>query len=75
MYLFYGWFILPLFPDLPVFTWVQFAGIAFMLSCFIHHSPSNIKKEYKDDTSWWIAVIIAPWMTLLGGWIFHSIIN
>lgn len=64
----YGWFILTTFPQAPVLTWVQLAGIMFLVNCFVHNTTTNyIKKEYKDET---VASLIAPWLTLLGAWIF-----
>ncbi len=71
--IFYSWFIIPLFPQLPIFTWLQFAGMMFMINCFVHISKSNIKEEYTNKTEGIILIFINPWLTLLGGWILHLI--
>jgi hypothetical protein len=72
--IFWSWFIIPLFPNLPLFTWFQFAGIMFMIGCFIRPSYKTVKKEYKDEVTEWVSTIISPWLTLLGGWIFYKFI-
>jgi len=69
--IFWGWFIIPLFPDLHSFTWIQFAGIMFLVNCFTKHSKTQIKDEYKDNVVSWTQLIVAPWLTLLGGWVLH----
>jgi len=69
--IFWGWFIIPLFPDLHSFTWIQFAGIMFLVNCFTSYSKIQIKDEYKDNVVSWTQIILAPWLTLLGGWILH----
>ena len=67
----YSWFILPLFPNLPLFTWLQFAGIMMFVNCFIKLSANNIKKEYKDEQANWTNVLLNPWLALLAAWILH----
>lgn len=69
--IFWGWFILPLFPDLHSFTWIQFAGMMCLVNCFTNHKTFKIKKEFEDKTQTWSSIILAPWLTLLGGWILH----
>lgn len=67
----YGWFILTTFPQAPVLTWIQLAGIMFLVNCFVHNTTTNyIKKEYKDEIVGLGTSLIAPWLTLLGAWIF-----
>lgn len=69
----YKWFVLPLFPQFPVLTWIQFAGIMFFINCFVHgfSQVSNIKKEYRDELNGFITLILAPWLTLFGAYILH----
>lgn len=69
----YSWFVLPLFPDLHVFTWLEFAGIMFFVSCFVSPPAKEIKDEYKDSVSIWANAILNPWVLLLAAWIFHFI--
>lgn len=68
-----NWFILPIYPEFPVFTWFQLAGFMFVVNCFVHGSSiaNNLKKEYEDSTKSLILLLLAPWMTLLGAWVFH----
>ncbi len=65
------WFIIPLYPQFPQFTWLQYAGIMFFINCFVRFSPERIKKEYKDELNGWVTLILGPWLTLLGAWILH----
>lgn len=67
----YSWFILPLFPNLPLFTWLQFAGIMIFVNCFVKPSINNIKKEYKDEQANWTSILLNPWLALLAAWILH----
>lgn len=70
---FYGWFILPMFPNLPHFTYLQFVGITlFLIALFPKHSSSNVKSEYKDDNGLW-GTFLKPWILLILGAIIHSI--
>lgn len=71
----YTWFILPTFPDAPTLLWWELAGIMFFINCFVHESAKDtIKKEYKEEYSGLIGVIIHPWLVLLGAWIFKILI-
>ncbi len=70
----WGWFIVPLFPDMPVLTWTQLIGIMCVFSCFNHRSKVAIKKEFKDDNSFWIGYLTAPWVTLISAWIIKTFI-
>ncbi len=71
---FWTWFILPIFPQSPIFTWAQLAGIMFVVNCFVHSSKTAVKEEYKDSSSEILLGILGPWLALFGGWIFHSLI-
>jgi len=66
-----AWFIIPLFPQMPIFTCIQFAGIMFFANCFIRSTSSNIKKEYKDSSGDYITTFLSPWLILLEAWILH----
>ena len=32
----YQWFIVPIYPEAPPLTWMEFGGIMIFLDCFIH---------------------------------------
>lgn len=72
----YSWFILPIFPDLPHFTWIQLAGIMFFVNCFVHSSTTHayLKDEIKDKNKGIDAQLAAPWILLLGAWLFKNFI-
>ena len=71
----YTWFIIPIFPETPVLTWMQLAGIMFLVNCFVHNTTTNyIKKDYKDETTGLILGLISPWFTLFFAWIFKTFI-
>lgn len=65
------WYIVPVFPNTPILSWMQLAGIMFFVTCFTYHTKTEIKDEYEDKTAHTINVILAPWLTLLCAWVFH----
>ena len=72
---FYGWFILPLFTTLPVFTFWEWLAISLFISLFsAGQIGTSIKKEYTDQTTVWFKIIAGPWLILLVGWLFHLIL-
>jgi hypothetical protein len=68
-----NWFIIPLFPEFPQFTWIEYSGIMFFIDCFIHLPKTQVKDEYIDKTSQWVKLILSPWIVLFGAWILHLI--
>ena len=70
-YKFWYWFLLPIFPELPLLNFWQAVGIMFFISLFKSHSGEGIKSEYKDTTSHTISVLLAPWFTLLIGYLIN----
>ena len=74
MYMFWDWFLLPVFPTLPTITFINAVGLMFLINLFKKTDTQILKKEYKDETAVGVAVIFAPWITLLSGWIVWSVI-
>lgn len=71
---FYGWFILPVFPDLPHYSVIQFIGFLFFIGVFTSKGGSTqIKKELRDETSEWTMTILSPWISLILGWLMYSV--
>lgn len=70
----YAWFIIPIFPEAPVLTWIQLAGIIFLLQSIMPISPSYIKDEYRDKVQQWTNFILNPWLILFGAWLFKVFI-
>jgi hypothetical protein len=72
----YSWFILPIFTNAPILTWVQLAGIMFLVNCFVHSDSSihYMKKEVKNEYTGLTTSILSPWLTLFGAWIFKILI-
>jgi hypothetical protein len=73
---FYYWFLLPVFTTLPHITFWHAVGIMFVIALFERGSAltlNAIKKEYKDNTMVAIGAVLAPWMTLLVGYLFYII--
>lgn len=66
---FYGWFILPLYPDLPHFSILQFISISLFIRAFNPSAGSTLKEEYQDKSKIWFSLILAPWLTLFFGWV------
>jgi len=72
--LFYGWFILPYFPTLPHLGIMAFVGISLFLNTFAGNgTATHVKSEYEDTNKFWTTVILAPWATLLFGWLIKII--
>lgn len=70
---FYGWFILPIFITLPIFTFWQWVGLALFIQLF-KSSGESIKDEYKDKKTLWFKIILGPWLVLLIGYLFYLFI-
>jgi hypothetical protein len=73
-YHFWYWFLLPIFPNLPQVTFLQCVGLLFFISLFKNNSSVQIKKEFQDNPSTFLTLILAPWMALLVGYFFRSLI-
>ena len=74
MYKFWYWFLLPVFPSLPQINFIQAVGLMFFLGLFKGVETQVLKKEYKDETSATLAALLAPWLTLIVGWIVWLVI-
>lgn len=70
---FYGWFVLPSFPNLPHFSYIEFIGFVLFMGVLTHKNPTNIKDEYKDKGMDTIQLLIGPWVTLFFGWLVHIV--
>ncbi len=65
---FYVWFVLSMFPDLPVINYLQFVGIMIFLGAILpKHSDMN--KSETDNTKV-VLYIMAPVISLVVGWVF-----
>lgn len=67
---FSAWFVIPVFPEFPVLTWIQYAGIMFFASTIIRSHPTHIKEEYKDKSSMISYSFLHPWISLGCAWVF-----
>ena len=73
---FWTWFILPIFPELPVLEYWQAVGVFFFISLFRATTIDTLKEEFKKDkSSIFILALLTPWFVLLVGYIFNLIIN
>lgn len=66
---FYKWFILTSFPNLPQFDYVQFIGFMLFIGVLTHKDSVNIKNEYKDEGVGHVQILLGPWLVLLMGWL------
>ena len=73
LFKYWGWFVLPVFPELPAINFVQAMGLMLVIGLFKNVSDGNIKDEYKDSSKTWGVIIFAPWLTLVFAWIVKSI--
>lgn len=67
---FWVWFVLPVFPLLPVLTFWQAVGLMFIFGLF---GKSQISPKEKDNTSVWTTLLLGPWLTLFGGWLIGTL--
>jgi len=72
LYKFWGWFVLPVFTDLPEITFVQALGLMFVIGLFKAIAHQSVKKEYRDVNAEY-ALLLAPWVSLLFGWLAYAI--
>jgi len=72
-YKFWYWFLIPIFPTLPTILFWQAVGLMFFITLF-KSMGQLVKKEYKDNNTEALGVIIYPWILLLCGWIAHALI-
>jgi len=72
VYKFWGWFLLPVFPQLPHITFWQAVGLSFVISLF-KGTQTSIKSEYKEANSDLCKTIITPWVTLIIAYFIYSI--
>jgi hypothetical protein len=65
---FYSWFILPIFPDMPEISLLSFIGIMFFLTTIFPKNTQTIKTEYTDSVTTALSWILGPWITLICGY-------
>jgi len=75
MYKFWYWFLLPVFPSLPQINYIQALGLAVFIGLFHTVQSQVIKEEYKDETRSMALSLLAPWVTLMLGWLIHVVIR
>jgi hypothetical protein len=69
---FWAWFLLPVFPAAPQITFIQAVGLMFLIGLTHQMNTQVLKKEYKDEMSAGVGALIAPWLTLVIGWIAYN---
>jgi hypothetical protein len=72
VYKFWAWFLLPVFPNAPQITFIQAVGLMFLIGLTHQIDTQVVKKEYKDEFTAGVGALIAPWLTLLIGWLAYS---
>jgi hypothetical protein len=65
---FWGWFVLPVFPELPALDFGQAVGLMLVIGLFKSVSGQVIKSEYKESWGSWL-ILALPWITLIFGWL------
>lgn len=68
---FWVWFVLPVFPLLPVLPFWQAVGLMFVFGLF-GKNVSHPKET--DTTAQWTALLLEPWLTLFGGWLIGTLV-
>jgi hypothetical protein len=70
-YKFYGWFVLPIFTQLPSIAFWQAVGLMFFISLFHNHSSIALKKEFEDSSQTITLAVISPWVLFIIGYFFR----
>lgn len=71
---FYGWFVLPHFPNFPQFGWVEFVGFILFIGVLTSKSYRHIKDEHIDKTTTTVSLFLGPWLTLFLGWLIKVVL-
>lgn len=75
LYKFWGWFVIPVFVELPVISFVQALGLMFVIGLFkSNFTGENLKDEYKKNK--WnstIVVLLYPWVAFFFGYLAYVI--
>lgn len=70
---FWFWFMLPVFPEMPVITFVQALGLMFVIGLFKNQTTTSVKKQYKNEGETAMMLLLMPWTTLFFGWLAYII--
>lgn len=70
LYKFWGWFLLPIFPTLPILDFWMAVGLMFVIGLF--HAKSPVA-ENLDIVTNFIITFLGPWITLILAWIIGSL--
>jgi hypothetical protein len=62
------------FPVLPHIVFLQAVALMMFINLFKTQPAQLIKKEYTEVTAANIGILIAPWITLLIGWLVKILI-
>ena len=73
LFKFWGWFVLPVFIALPALTFIQALGLMFVIGLFKSIPTQSIKKEYREQHTSTLVLLLAPWVSLFFGWLAYSI--
>jgi hypothetical protein len=69
-YYLWRWFVIPIFPTVPLFTLVQAIGLNFFINLFKNHGSFTKKDGEKKEFDF--TPLILPWLALLIAWIFKT---
>ena len=81
-----GWYLYPLFPNIPIIEWYKFAGLNFLIKCIIQDfgnydilqqtrtSSGDLVKIKNSQGVQTATLFLLPWVFLLVAWIFHVLV-
>lgn len=77
IYKFWYWFVLPVFTTLPVITFYEALGFAFVISLFrsSYTTPKQTIGGKKIESEKDYSGLFLPWIVLLLGYLVHLFIN
>ena len=70
----WGWFVLPLFPTMPVLALWQAVGLSAFLSYLTWHGKTAYKDHKEEGTTNIVTGLLTPWIVLFFGWVVHLLI-
>lgn len=71
-YKFWGWFLLPVFPELQQILFWQAVGLMFFFQLLQNKTIQVMKKEYRDDDATNLLIILSPWIVLILGSLVYN---
>ena len=77
LYMFYDWFVIPVFPFLPDLNYNQAIGLMLVVMLLRggRYNPDKVDETERQKWEKFAGVILAPWIMLVMGWFIKGLIS